>query len=166
MATASVALPKPRRRPRNHAAAGRASYPEIYFVKRIDNSRLRREVDLEKRRECFGLLGLSILVFLFGFLFAWQHLTCVRYGYQIEQLKAERAGLDDWNHQLRLEQASLADPERIDRLARKELGLASPAPRQMIPLGDNPGSAPETDAPKFARNFSAVGGDTLTPHQP
>ena len=59
MATAAIALPKTRRRPRNAPAAGRASFPEFYFVKQIDNSRLVREIDVERRRECFSLLGIG-----------------------------------------------------------------------------------------------------------
>jgi cell division protein FtsL len=138
--------------------AGRAYFPEIYFVKNIDNSRLRREVDLEKRRECFSLLGLGILVFLFVLLFTWQHFQCVRNGYEIEQLKAERATLEEWNHQLRLEQASLADPQRIDALARKELGLVSPDPRQVIQVGGSETDPAGAESPEFAQNFSAQGG--------
>jgi len=152
MATAAAVLPQPRRRPRNQPAAGRARFPDIYFVKRIDNSRLQREVDPEKRRECFSLLGLGILVFLFGLLLACQHFRCVRNGYQIEELKSQRAAMEEWNHQLRLEQATLADPQRIDTLARRELGLASPHPQQMIRLeggGDASGASTE-----FARNFA------------
>ena len=61
MATIVTAIPRPKakRRPRNQPVAGRATLPDTYFVKRIDNSRLRREVDGEKRRECYGLLGLG-----------------------------------------------------------------------------------------------------------
>jgi len=158
MATIAVTLPRTRRRPRL-AGAGRASFPEIYFVKKIDNSRLRREVDLERRRECFSLLGLGILVFLFVLLFAWQHFQCVRNGYQIEQLKLERAALEEWNHQLRLEQASLADPQRIDTLARKELGLVSPSPQQVIQVGGTGPAPPQADSPEFARNFSVGNGE-------
>jgi cell division protein FtsL len=136
-------------------AAGRASLLEFYFVKRIDNSRLRREIDPEKRRECFSLLGLGILVFLFGLLFAWQHFQCVRNGYQIEQLKAERGALEEWNHQLRLEQASLADPQRIDTLARKELGLVPPSAEQVIQVGGSGAAPPASEDSEWARNFSA-----------
>jgi cell division protein FtsL len=159
MATAAATLPRPRRRPRNSPwrAAGRASYPEIYFLKHIDNSRLRREVDPEKRRECFSLLGLGVLVFSFMLLFAWQHFQCVRYGYQIEQLKTQRAALEESNHQLRLEQAALADPQRIDTLARTELGLSPPGPRQVIQVES--GEAAPATRPEFARNFSATGGE-------
>ena len=153
MATPSTTLPKPRKRP-GLAGAGRACFPDIYYVKRIDNSRLRREVDPAKRRECFSLLGLGILVFLFGLFFAWQHFQCVRYGYQIEQLKAQRGALEEWNHQLRLDQASLADPQRIDTLARKELGLGSPGPLQVIQVGEVAGAPAPGGGSEFARNFA------------
>jgi len=156
MATAAVTLPRARRIPRNAPAAGRASFPEFHFEKHIDNSRLVREVDVERRRECFGLLGLGVLVFLFVLLFAWQHFQCVRYGYQVEQLKSDRAALEEWNHRLRLEQASLADPERIDRLARAHLGMVSPAPQQVIRV-EGVRTAP-AGPPELARNFSADSG--------
>jgi cell division protein FtsL len=117
-----------------------------------------REVGLEKCRECFSLFGLGILVFLSILYFSWQHLQCVRAGYAIEELKAERAAQQEWNHQLRMEQAALADPQRIDTLARKDLGMVSPSPQQVIqwagaeaPSPSQPGSA------EFARNFAAVG---------
>ena len=163
MATAAVTLPKPRRRPLNPLAAGRASLPEIYFTKRIDNSRLVREVGLEKWRECFSLLGLGILAFLFVLLFSWQHLQCVRAGYEIEGLKTQRVELQEWNHHLRLAQAALADPQRIDTLARKDLGMVSPSPQQVIQWGgaDAP-SPPQPESAEFARNFAAVGEANLS----
>jgi cell division protein FtsL len=164
MATAAVTLPKTRRRPRNAPAAGRASFPEFYFVKHIDNSRLVREVDVERRRECFSLLGLGVLVFLFVLLFAWQHFQCVRYGYQIEQFKSERGTLEEQNHQFRLEQAALADPQRIDTLARTRLGMVSPSPQQVIRVGGPDPAADAPESPVLARNFSAGGGDTS--HEP
>ena len=164
MATAAVTLPRARRIPRNAPAAGRASFLEFHFEKHIDNSRLVREVDVERRRECFSLLGLGVLVFLFVLLFAWQHFQCVRYGYQIEQLKAASATLEEQNHQLRLEQAALADPERIDTLARTRLGMVSPRPQQVIRLGDSNPGAVALDSPELAGNFSVGSGDT--PHEP
>ncbi len=159
MATAAVALPRTRRRPQRPAqrAGGRASFTDIQFVKRIDNSRLRREVNREKRRECYCLLGLGILVFLFGLLFAWQSFQFVRDGYQVEEVKTQRDALEEWNRQLRLEQASLADPQRIDKLARRELGLAPPQPQQMIRVGGAASASGETGTPQFARNLPAAG---------
>ena len=133
-------------------------------MKHIDNSRLVREVDVERRRECFSLLGLGVLVFLFVLLFAWQHFQCVRYGYQIEQFKAAAATLEEQNHQLRLEQAALADPERIDTLARSRLGMVSPSAQQVIQVGDPATAAAALESPELARNFSVGSGDT--PHEP
>jgi cell division protein FtsL len=133
-------------------------------VKHIDNSRLAREVDPERRRECLGLLGLGVLVFSFVLILAWQHFECVRYGYEIEQCKAEQAALEEQNHRLRLEQAALADPERIDTLARTRLGMVTPNPQQLIRVG---GPEPAADAlapPELAHNFSLGGGDT--PREP
>jgi cell division protein FtsL len=133
-------------------------------VKHIDNSRLVREVDVERRRECFSLLGLGVLVFLFVLLFAWQHFQCVRYGYQTEQCKAQRTTLEEQNHQLRLEQAALADPQRIDTLARTRLGMVSPSPQQVIRVGEPEPAADALEGPVLARNFSVGGGDTS--HEP
>jgi cell division protein FtsL len=145
--------PKNRRRGKAaRTASNQMCFPEFYFVKRIDNSRLRREVDPVKRRECFSLLGLCLVVFFSGLVFAWQHFQCVQYGYRIEQLKAQKATAEEWNHQLRLERASLADPERIDRLARKELGLVAPSPQQVIPVGPEG----EPGSPVLARNMAVV----------
>jgi cell division protein FtsL len=157
MATIAVALPKAKRRLRSQPAGGRAGFTDIYFVKRIDNSHLRREVDRGKRRECFCLLGLGVLVFLFGLHVAWQSFQYVRGGYQIEAVKSERAALEEWNHQLRLEQASLADPQRIDTLARRDLGLAPPAPQHVIQVGGAAAGAGEMSSPEFARNLPALG---------
>jgi cell division protein FtsL len=155
MATIAATLPRTRR-PRKAArtSSRQMSFPEFYFVKRIDNSRLRREVDPARRRECFGLLVLCSFVFVFGLIFAWQHFQCVQYGYRIEQLKSQKATMEEWNHQLRLERASLADPQRIDRLARRELGLVPPSAQQVIRVG--PQGEPESSV--LARNLGGMGG--------
>jgi cell division protein FtsL len=155
MATLAATLPRTRRsrKPRRNNP-NQLSFPEFYFVKRIDNSRLKREVDPVRRRECVSLLCLSVVVFLFVLVFAWQHFQCVQFGYRIAQVKSQKASLEQWNHQLRLERASLADPERIDYLARKRLGLVPPDPNQVIrvaPANDEEGSV-------LAQNNPVLGG--------
>jgi cell division protein FtsL len=159
MATASIALPKAKRRSKARRATVPAAPADIFFLKRIDNSRLVREPDRETRRECFGLLGLGVLVFFFVLLIAWQHFQCVRYGYQIESVKSQRETLKEWNHQLRLERAGLEDPQRIDVLARKRLGLEPFHPDQVtwVDGANRPRGVP--GVPEFARDFSAVNSD-------
>ena len=162
MATAAVTLPKLRRRPVNPLGAGRACFAEVYFTKHIDNSRLVREVEWGKWREYFNLLMLGILVFVFGFLFSWQHLQCVQIGYEIEGLKAQRIKLQEWNRQLKVSQAGLADPQRIDTLARKDLGMVSPSPRQVIQWGgaEEP-SWQQPERAQLAHNSPTVGNSHL-----
>ncbi len=152
MATLATAIPRPKR-PRKVTAervGGRASLPDVYYLKPIDNSRLRREVDRGTRRECYCLLGLGVLVFLFLLVFAWQSFAFVRDGYQVESARTQRESLEEWNRQLRLEHAALADPQRIDALARKNLGLSLPRPHQVIRVGDADSPA-ETGPAQFAR---------------
>ena len=107
--------------------------PEIYFAKAIDNTRLVKVEDPRREREMrqFGI-ALSCL-FLLVMTYAWQHFKAIEYGYKIESLKIERDGMIEMNHELRLEDASLRDPERIDAMARK-LGLQSPQAGQVLRL--------------------------------
>jgi cell division protein FtsL len=139
-AVAQAAVPVRRNRP------CWAGTPEVYFTKPIDNSRLRKVEDPNRGREMrqFGIaLG---FLFLFVMTFAWQHFTAIEYGYKIETLRSQRDGLVEMNRALRLEQASLRDPERIDTLARK-LGLQSPNAGQVIRMDS---SMPEHSAPVMA----------------
>jgi len=119
---------------RNVVATGRRPFwtgtPEIYFSKAIDNSRLVKMEDPQRNREMkqFGV-ALGIL-FLLVFAYAWQHFRAIEYGYQIESVKRELSEKSEMNRALRLEDASLRDPERIDVLARR-MGLVPPAPGQV-----------------------------------
>jgi len=104
--------------------------PEIYFRKNIDNSRLVKVEDPRRAREMkqFGLALCLLFLLVMGY--ALQHFRAIEYGYKIETLRSQRDGLAEMNRALRLEEASLRDPERIDVMARK-LGLESPLPGQV-----------------------------------
>lgn len=105
--------------------------PEIYFRKTIDNSRLVKVEDPRRAREMrsFGLALCCLFLLVMGY--ALQHFRAIEYGYKIETLRSQREGLTEMNRALRLEEASLRDPERIDLTARK-LGLQPPQPGQVI----------------------------------
>jgi cell division protein FtsL len=131
-------------------AVGRRSFwtgtPEIYFAKAIDNSRLVKVDDPQRSRErrqfCTALVFLFVLVF--GY--AWQHFRAIEYGYQIEAAKRELSSLTEMNRALRLEDASLRNPERIDALARR-FGLMPPEPGQVIRMD---ASASDSQGPVMA----------------
>ncbi len=104
--------------------------PEIYFAKRIDNSRVLRVVDPKRRREMlsFGMM-LSVL-FLLVMVYLLQHLSAIEYGYRIEQAKADLTSVVESNRELKLEESSLQNLARIETEARK-LGMVPPAAGQV-----------------------------------
>ena len=104
--------------------------PEIYFAKAIDNSRLVKVEDPRRNREMKQFVTALCCLFLFVFMYAWQHFKAIEYGYQIESDKRALSAATEMNRALKLEDASLRDPERIDALARK-MGLEAPQPGQM-----------------------------------
>jgi hypothetical protein len=118
-------------------AAGRGSVagltPEFYFQKTIDNSRLVKIIDPQRRREIRMFSTSVAALFLVMMFYAWQHFSSIEYGYKIEAQKTERERLVEVNRTLKLESASLRDPGRIDSLAR-QMGLESTQPGQVIRL--------------------------------
>jgi cell division protein FtsL len=107
--------------------------PEFYFQKTIDNSRLVKISDPRRRREIRMFSASVAALFLLMMFYAWQHFSSIEYGYKIEAQKTERERLVEMNRTLKLEEASLRDPGRIDTLAR-QMGLESPQPGQVVHL--------------------------------
>ena len=116
--------------------------PEFYFQKTIDNSRLVKVADPRRKREIRMFSASVATLFLMIMFYAWQHFSAIEYGYQIETQKAQRDQLVEQIRTLKLEEASLRDPGRIDMLAR-QMGLESPRPGQVVRMdGDAPGDSP------------------------
>jgi cell division protein FtsL len=132
----------------------RGTTPEIYFAKRIDNSRLVKVNDPERMREMGMFFGTAVLLFLLVMVYAWQHFSSIECGYRVEQLRTQRDGLVEMNRALRLEEASLRDPQRIDLLAR-QMGLAAPQAGQVVRLDSGTDSI-DPGAPVMARVSDAV----------
>ena len=120
--------------------------PEIYFGKAIDNSRLVKVEDPRRNREMKQFGTALAVLFLLVFTYAWQHFRAIRYGYQIESAKRELNNLTEMNRALRLEDASLRDPERIDVMARR-MGLVPPEPGQVIRMDS---ASADSNAPVMA----------------
>jgi cell division protein FtsL len=121
--------------PQNRRKSCWLGTPEIYFRKRLDNSRLVKVEDPRREREMrmFGIALFLLFILVMGY--AWQHFRAIEYGYRIESLRSQRDGLVGMNQALRLEEASLRDPERIDAMARR-LGMQAPDPGQVVRMDD------------------------------
>jgi hypothetical protein len=85
---------------------------------------------------------LFTLVMFYGL----QHFSAIESSYSVEAAKQVRDQLREENRQLRLAEAQLTEPNRIDGKAR-ELGLAAPAPGQVV----HPIAHPDAGAPSLAQ---------------
>ena len=111
--------------------ARRGPTPEMLFAKRFDNSRLVKAADPVRAKEMRMFACVMAVLFGLIMMYGWQHLSGLECGYRIETEKAQLQQLQEQNRQLRLTEAQLGDPGRIDSLAR-QLGLAVPAPGQVV----------------------------------
>ena len=103
----------------------------IYYIKPVDNSRWVPPPNPREPRYTVTLLLAAAVLVVVGMLIAGERLKSREYGYQIERLEKEKTVLNEANRKLRLEEASLVDPLRIDSIARNELGMTTLAPHQI-----------------------------------
>jgi len=131
--------------------AQRGPTPEVFFAKHIDNTRLVKADDPERKREMRQFAIVMSMLFVLVMVYVWQHFSAIEIGYKVEAQKQQVEQLREENRQLRLNEAQLTDPERIDRIAR-QLGLSAPQPGQIIrPDADASGSiVAEVSAPALA----------------
>ena len=125
--------------------------PEFAFPKSFDNSRLIKTPDPARPRQ-IRLFAVAItILFSLTMLYGLQHYSARMSGYQIESEKLQREQLREENRELRLTEAQLTEPGRIDKMAR-ELGLAEPQPGQVV----HPVLAVDTSAPALAQAATPV----------
>jgi cell division protein FtsL len=108
---------------------------EVFCEKRINNAALHHDVDADQRRQYFLLVGLAGLFMVGLLVYGWQQYQWVQSGYEIETAQKQRDDLAEYRKQLLVERASMANPERIDKIARTRLGMTLPAPGQVVALG-------------------------------
>jgi cell division protein FtsL len=121
--------------------ARRGPTPEVFFAKHIDNSRIVKADDPERRREMRQFTVVMSVLFMLVMVYVWQHFSAIEVGYHVEVQKQQVEQLREQNRQLRLSEAQLTDPERIDVLA-KQLGLAAPQPGQVVRPDGSDANAP------------------------
>jgi len=111
--------------------ARRGPTPEVFFTKHIDNSRIVKADDPERRREMRTFAATCGLLFVLVMVYVWQHFSAIEIGYQIERQKTQVDQMAEQNRQMRLTEAQLSDPRRIDEIAR-QLGMDAPQPGQVV----------------------------------
>jgi len=105
----------------------------LLFCKRIDNSRLVREPDLQARGACWSAIGLASMVLLIVTSASAPYVAATMSGYKVERLRAEERHLLEELRNQDLEEARLLSQERLNTVAR-ERKLGPPAPGQVVRL--------------------------------
>ena len=104
---------------------------EFHTLKRIDNSRLVRNIEPAKLRNLLRTVAMGSMVAAFFMLYIFQHFRCIDLSFQLEDVKAQHMKAAGLNSELKLEIAGLRNPMRIDTIARRRLGLTEPLPTQV-----------------------------------
>ena len=133
--------------------ARRGPTPEVLFSKHIDNTRLVKAADPQRTREMRSFAFAMAALFVLVMIYMGQHFSAIEYGYRIETAKQQLEQLHEQSRQLMLTEAQMANPERIDRMA-KSLGLDAPLPGQVVRPELTPASN-ATNGPVLAQAASA-----------
>ncbi len=73
-----------------------------------------------------------LLISLLSLLFVWSRIHAINLEYGISSLERDIRSHEQQVKELKMEAAFLSRDERIEKLARKELGLRTPSPGQII----------------------------------
>jgi len=88
----------------------------------------------------------ATLLFSLVMIYGLQHFSAIEGSYRVESEKQLRDQLREDNRQLRLSEAQLTQPGRIDGMAR-QLGLSEPQPGQVV----HATTRPDNSAPVLAQ---------------
>jgi cell division protein FtsL len=109
--------------------------------KAIDNSQVVREVDPRSSRDLWLLVLLAATLVGGLVLYAWPSLEIRQTTLARELMSKERERLLEANRKLRLEKAALENLRRVETIARRDLGLVTPAPENLVVV-EKPKDAP------------------------
>jgi len=122
---------------------------EVHLERKIINNNVIRETDVRSHRDYVVVTALATMLLLGLFAYGWQHYRWIQYGYRIEEAQKKKEQLVEAGRMLRLERATLRKPQRIDAIARRDLGMVVPAPGQLVTLhADAPLTIPAPQPPQ------------------
>ena len=87
------------------------------------------------RRRMHELLRVAIAILVVGLAllgYTWLHLELMGSGYRVEGLETQLHELERRERHLRLEEAYLSSPQRVETRASKELGMKPPELGQLV----------------------------------
>jgi len=123
---------------------------EVFFPKRIDNSRLVKAPDTGRIREMRIFTAAVTVLLTLIMVYGLQHFSAIEMGYNVESKKQQLESLREQNRQLKLSEAQLTQPRRIDQMAR-QMGLVELQPNQVVRFTDRVTDHTDSAAPALAQ---------------
>ena len=109
----------------------------MYAVRRpVENVYLVRERDRRRTIELVALVLAALPPLAVLFAAVWANLQTYQVGYQIGRLERQRESLEEKKRQLLVERALASSLVRVEKIARRSLGLSPPRPEQLIVIHD------------------------------
>ena len=111
----------------------------LFYVKRIDNSRVVRAADPAARSRCWKLIGSAVgaAMLLIGVLLPSAYGLMAGYSIQSLRLEGQRLAADQASLELR--EAQLLSPQRMEELAKQQQ-FVEPAPARVLYLDSSQGA--------------------------
>ncbi len=97
----------------------RVRTPEFFFARHFDNSRLVKASDPVRVREMRVFSAAVAVLFSLIMIYGLQHFSAIESSYRVESEKQVLNQLREDNRQLRLSEAELTQPARIDQMAHQ-----------------------------------------------
>ena len=121
------------------------------FRRVVLNQHLVKERDEARARELRRVVWICAAMLVPVLFYVWQQVEYIRYGYRLEELRAERSRLLEWNRELKLERATLLNLKRVEKAADR-LGLVPPSSENTVKIhlsgeSGSPGNVARRPAP-------------------
>jgi hypothetical protein len=116
--------------PRNDASTRVRAFPneDVYlFVKKIDNSGMRREADPNAGGTCWKLIGSVVAAVVLLVCVLLPSAYSLLAGYEVQGLRREGQRLATEQASLELEEAQLVSPARMEELAKEQQFIDPPS---------------------------------------
>jgi cell division protein FtsL len=105
---------------------------EWAIKKDVRNNPIVREVDLERHRDMWRSVGISVFLVVVLLFTAWQQFELQQYGYQMEEAQQQLESEAITARRLNLEIEALRASQRIEQHASEKLHMVLPPPGDFV----------------------------------
>lgn len=89
----------------------------------------------------------AVVIAAGGLFYVWQRFQFTKLGFEVARLRQQKSDLEARLEPLQVEVDYLSRLERVDKLAREQLGMRAPVPGQVIVLDGGAGAEAHAPAP-------------------